>query len=327
MSRAVCVGVLLGGISPEREVSLASGNAVSQALVEAGWDVCTYDYGAPGEEEHGPPAARLIRALTTGPLRDVRAVFIALHGGAGEDGRVQGLLEMAGMPYTGTGPLGSAVSMDKWITKTLVRREGIRVPEGRIQVRGAPAPPELRQAWGRELGWPLVVKPADAGSTVGFSLVAHPEEVPAALEEAFSFSPRVLIEEYIPGREVTVAVLDSRALPVIEIIPSHAVYDYTCKYTTGMSSYVCPAELPDEVAGTLQAHALTAFRVLEHRDFSRLDFRLAPDATPYLLEGNTLPGLTGTSLVPKAAAASGISFAELCSRLVEAALRRGPEAP
>ncbi len=327
MSRTACVGVLLGGTSPEREVSLASGSAVSQALVEEGWSVRTYDYGAPGEEEYGSLAARLLRALQEGPLHEAAVVFIALHGGAGEDGRIQSLLELAEVPYVGTGPLGSAVGMDKWVTKTIVRREGIPVPGGRLWQAGSPTPPELMRTWGRELGWPLVIKPVDGGSTVGFSLAEHPEEVPAALAEAARYSPRVLVEEYIAGREVTVALVGQQALPVIEIIPSHGVYDYECKYTAGLSRYVCPADLPEATAATLCEHARAAFGALQHRDLSRMDFRLASDGTGYLLEGNTLPGFTSTSLVPKAAAAVGTGFGPLCSRLVEMALQRAGYVP
>lgn len=327
MSRTACVGVLLGGSSPEREVSLASGSAVSQALVDEGWMVRTYDYGASGQQEYGSVAARLVRALRDGPLSDAEVIFIALHGGAGEDGRIQGLLDLAGVPYVGSGPLGSAIGMDKWITKTLVSREGIPVPGGHLWRAGSPTPADLMQAWGRELGFPLVIKPVDGGSTVGFSLAEHPEEVPAALAEAARYSDRVLVEEYIPGREVTVGLIGDEALPVIEIIPSHGVYDYACKYTAGLSEYVCPADLPAEVAATLAGHARSAFVALQQRDLSRMDFRLAPDGTGYLLEGNTIPGFTATSLVPKAAAAVGITFGRLCSSLVEAALQRAVEAP
>jgi D-alanine-D-alanine ligase len=179
--------------------------------------------------------------------------------------------------------------------------------------------------WGASLGWPLVVKPADQGSTVGFSLVEDPANVPEALSEAARFGDRVLIEEYVAGRELTVAVVDNRALPVIEISPSHGVYDYECKYTPGMSSYECPADLPGETSLRLQEEALKAFTMLMHSDYSRMDFRLSEEGVPYLLEGNTLPGFTATSLVPKAAAAAGIEFGELCSLLVEASLKRHGE--
>ncbi len=323
MSDRPVVGVLLGGTSPEREVSLSSGRAVAEALETEGFTIRQYDYGLPEEEVHGSVAARLHHALTDGEFAGVDLVFITLHGGAGEDGRVQGCLEMAGVPYTGTGVLGSALSMDKWVTKALVDRAGITVPEAWLWKIGEEIPENMVETeLGALLGWPMVIKPVNQGSTVGFSIVESVDDVPAALELAARFGSQVLVEEFIAGREITVAVLQDEALPVIEIHPSHGVYDYECKYTDGMSEYSCPADLPEGVGTRLQMDALTVFEILHHRDFSRMDFRLAYDDTPYLLEGNTLPGFTSTSLVPKAAAAVGIGFGALCTRLVEAAIDR-----
>ena len=323
MSDRPLVGVLLGGTSPEREVSLSSGRAVAEALETEGFTIRQYDYGLPEEEVHGSIAARLYHALTDGEFSNVDLVFITLHGGAGEDGRVQSYLEMAGVPYTGTGVLGSALSMDKWVTKALVDRAGVTVPEAWLWVVGEEIPENLIEAeLGAVLGWPMVIKPVNQGSTVGFSIIESVDDVPAALEKAAQFGSQVLVEEFIAGREVTVAVLQDEALPVIEIHPSHAVYDYECKYTDGMSQYSCPADLPEGVMTRLQQDALTVFEILHHRDFSRMDFRLADDGTSYLLESNTLPGFTSTSLVPKAAAEVGIGFSMLCTRLVEAAIDR-----
>lgn len=323
MGQRPVVGVLLGGTSPEREVSLASGEAVAAALETEGWSVRQYDYGTGEQERHGELSARLEYAVTTGPFADVEVVFIVLHGGAGEDGRVQSWFEMAGIPYAGTGVLGSTVSMDKWVTKALAREAGVAVPAGVLWHRGEQIAEQVIEAdWGARLGWPLVIKPVDQGSTVGLTIARSVEEVPDALALAGGYSQTVLVEEYIPGREVTVAVLGDEALPVIEIIPSHGIYDYECKYTPGMSSYICPAELPADVTRNLQDAALTMFRALHHRDFSRIDFRMTEDYAFSLLEGNTLPGFTSTSLVPKAAAAVGIGFAELCSRIVGSAINR-----
>ncbi len=317
------VGVLLGGTSPEREVSLSSGEAVAAALETEGWSVRRYDYGSEGEERHGELSARLEYAVTTGPFADVEVVFIVLHGGAGEDGRVQGWFEMAGIPYAGTGVLGSTVSMDKWITKALAREAGVAVPDGVLWHRGEQIAEQVIEAdWGARLGWPLVIKPVDQGSTVGLTIAHSVDEVPDALALAGGYGQTVLVEEYIPGREVTVAVLGDEALPVIEIIPSHGIYDYECKYTPGMSTYICPAELSADVTRNLQDAALTMFRALHHRDFSRIDFRMTEDFAFSLLEGNTIPGFTSTSLVPKAAAAVGIGFTELCSRIVGSAINR-----
>jgi D-alanine-D-alanine ligase len=318
------VGVLLGGTGPEREVSLASGAAVAEALERAGWEVRRYDFGAPGEVERGPVAARLLAALQAGPLAGAAVVFNALHGGAGEDGRVQALLELAEVPYTGSGPLASALTMDKWLTKELVQTAGVTVPAGVLWHPGDPTPSDVLAAeWSGRFGYPLVVKPVDQGSTVGFSLVGEAEKLGGALTAAAAFGAGVLIETFIPGREVTVAVVDGEALPVVEIVPSHGVYDYACKYTPGLSRYHCPADLAPEEVRALQEAALLVFTRLQHRDYSRMDFRLSEDGRPYLLEGNTLPGFTATSLVPKAAAAAGIDFETLCTRLVEAALDRG----
>ena len=316
-------GVLYGGTSPERDVSLSSGGAVASALEEAGLEVVRYDYGADGQPEHGTVAARLLRALTEGPLAPAEVVFIALHGGAGEDGRVQGMLEMAGVPYTGTGVLGSAVSMDKWVSKNLLRQADLPVPEGRLWTAADPPPEHLVTGeWEGLMGWPMVVKPSDQGSTVGLSIVEEPKEMAPAVEKAAAYGHRVLVERFIQGREITVAVLEGRALPPIEIHPEHGIYDYECKYTPGMSSYTCPAALEPEQSRRVQEIALAAFEVLDHRDYSRLDFRLGEDGVFYLLEGNTAPGFTATSLVPKAAAAAGIGFPELCARLVQAAAGR-----
>ncbi len=323
MGRPV-VGVLLGGTSPEREVSLASGAAVAEALERGGWAVRRYDFGLPGERERGPVAARLLAALQVGPLAGVAVVFNALHGGAGEDGRVQALLELAEVPYTGSGPLASALTMDKWLTKQIVRAAGVTVPEGVLWHLGDATPPEVLAAeWSGRLGYPLVVKPVDQGSTVGFSLVGGEKELGEALTAAAAFGSGALVEAFIPGREVTVAVVGGEALPVVEIVPSHGVYDYACKYTPGLSMYHCPADLAPAVVRELQEAALEVFGRLQHRDYSRMDFRLSEAGRPFLLEGNTLPGFTATSLVPKAAAAAGIDFETLCTRLVEAALDRG----
>ena len=317
------VGILLGGTSAEREVSLASGRGVAAALEGAGCEVQCFDYGAPQEQARGSIAARMLEALQSGPLAGVEVIFNALHGGAGEDGRIQALLELAGIPYTGSGPLASALTMDKWLTKQIARAAGVTVPEGLLWRSGDTTPPEVLAAeWNGRLGHPLVVKPVDQGSTVGFSLVRETEELGEALRAAAAFGESVLVEAYIPGREVTVAVLGGEALPVVEIVPVHGVYDYDCKYTPGLSRYHCPAELERGTAQALQEAALEVFRRLQHRDYSRMDFRLSEEGRPYLLEGNTLPGFTATSLVPKAAAAVGIGFETLCVRLVEAALAR-----
>ena len=244
---------------------------------------------------------------------DADVVFLALHGGEGEDGTIQALLEMVRVPYTGSGPLASALAMDKDLSKTLFRAAGvptadwIMAPASTVQVAAT-------------LGFPVVVKPSKQGSTVGLAVVKHASALADAVDEAFQYDDEVMIERFVPGRELTVAVLGDVALPVGEIIPKHEIYDYECKYTKGMATEVFPAELTAEQTLEVQAHALAAFRALKLRGCARIDFRLTPDGKFSCLEANTLPGMTGTSLVPQAAEAHGLSFAELCERIVELAV-------
>lgn len=337
------VAVLMGGASPERDVSLASGDGIAKALEKRGYDVIRVDpvFGLEGWLQGGrvpqarltaePPSlddlpenAELRIADTLLALRrePVDVAFIALHGGTGEDGHVQAVLDMAGLPYTGSGALASAVAMDKATAKRLFRHEGVITPEWvLLKHRDKPADATLVGAIIDRFELPVVVKPNNQGSTVGFSLVEKKEQLGAALEKAWQFDD-ALVEPFIPGREVTVAILDGRALPVVEIIPEHGVYDYECKYTKGKSRYVAPAELPVEVAAWLQGQAEKAFRALGCRDYARVDFRLRDDNTPFCLEVNTAPGMTELSLVPKAARAAGIEFDELCDRIVQLALSR-----
>jgi len=337
------VAVLMGGASPEREVSLASGDGIARALESRGYDVVRVDpvFGLEGWLQGGrvpharlgaePPSledlpddAELRIANTLLQLRSqgVDVAFVALHGGSGEDGHVQAVLDMADLPYTGSDSLASAVAMDKVTAKRLFRHEGVITPEWvLLKHRDKPADATLIGAILDRFELPLVVKPNNQGSTVGFSLVESEEQLAPALALAWKFDD-ALVEPFIPGREVTVAILGGRALPVVEIIPEHGVYDYECKYTKGKSRYVAPAELPTEVAGWLQQQAEKAFVALGCRDYARVDFRLRDDNTPFCLEVNTAPGMTELSLVPKAARAAGIEFDELCDRIVQMALER-----
>ncbi|MGH7545668.1 MAG: D-alanine--D-alanine ligase, partial [Gemmatimonadota bacterium] len=246
-------------------------------------------------------------------LRRTDVVFLALHGGAGEDGRLQALLDLVGVPYTGSGYLGSALAMDKQVSKWLFERAGIPTPAWRM------APADAATV-AREIAFPVVVKPSKQGSTVGLTVVREPAALAPAIATAYEFDDEVLIEKYIEGRELTVGILGERALPVVEIRPKHAVYDYECKYTKGMSEYLVPAPLSDAQVATIQELGLRAHRVLKLSGFSRIDFRMDPAGGFYCLEANSLPGLTQTSLLPKAAAAAGISFPALCDQIVRAAL-------
>jgi len=303
------IALLLGGPSSEREVSLKTGGAVASALKGQGLDVVEIDVGE--------DLSRLVEDLRKA---EPHVVFIALHGAFGEDGVVQGVLEYLGLPYTGSGVLASALAMDKVASKRLFSYHGIPVPRYTIFRREGWTLPGETPLDG--LSYPLVVKPAAEGSTIGVSIVREEGDLEGALDEAYKYGDTVLVEEFIQGREITVGILGDEALPVIEIVPETGFYDYRAKYTPGLTRYEVPAKLPVEIAITVQEMALLAHRALGCRDVSRVDFRLAEEGTPYILEVNTIPGMTETSLLPKAAAAAGISFKELVLRILESALKK-----
>jgi D-alanine-D-alanine ligase len=332
------ITVLMGGTSSERDVSLASGIRIVEALRQRGHQVTAVDTAhgilGPAEEQallSGgvvktlPPDtnalmrlnAQLPSTLRSLPATDV--LFLALHGGQGEDGTLQALLDLTRVPYTGSGHLASALAMDKDLSKKLFRAAGVPTADWLM----APASvDEVRSA----LGFPVIVKPSKQGSTVGLTLVKQPNMLPAAIEEAFQFDDEVMIEQFIAGRELTVGILGDEALPVGEIIPKHEIYDYECKYTAGMAEERFPADLSPSETATIQALARRAFDALKLRGYARIDFRMATDGTFFCLEANTLPGMTQLSLIPQAAAASGIGFGELCERIVRLALdQRGGE--
>jgi D-alanine-D-alanine ligase len=333
----VRVTVLMGGTSSERDVSLASGLRVADALRSRGHTVTTVDTvsGAltEGEERvmldspvvHAlPPEPGALARLSSetlpatvrglGARHDTDVVFIGLHGGQGEDGTLQTLLDLTGVPYTGSGHLASALAMDKDLSKRLFRDAGVRTPDWLM----APATDEEIVS---RLGLPVIVKPSKQGSTVGLTLVKERAGLQAAIVEARRHDDEVMIEQFIAGRELTVGILGDEALPVGEIIPKHEIYDYECKYTPGMALEEFPAKLSAAEAGAVQQQALLAFRALKLSGYSRIDFRMTADGTFYCLEANTLPGMTVTSLIPQAAAAAGITFPALCERIVQ--LSRG----
>lgn len=324
------IAVVLGGTNEERNVSLATGRAVVAALRERGHEVVAVDpaHGAVLPEEESrmlggavgadPPGldelARLGGSSVGAALAELPAVrradvvFLALHGEFGEDGTVQGLLDLAGVPYTGSGCLGSAVAFDKRISKELLAHAGIPTP---VWAPASATPDEIVET----LGLPLVVKPASGGSSVGLTVVREAGDLESALALASRYDDDVLCEEFVPGRELTVAVLGGEALPPVEIKPSHEIYDYECKYTAGMSEYDAPADLAPDEATRLQVLATRAYGALRQTSYSRIDFKRAGDGSVWCLEANSLPGLTSTSLVPKAASAAGIPFPELCERI------------
>jgi D-alanine-D-alanine ligase len=334
------IAVVMGGESPERDVSRVSGTAVARALHERGHDVTLLDteqgrlalaqapapkIGAapPAGSEVVPAGANAVQRLA-GSLTDVDVVFLALHGGWGEDGTIQGLFELAGIPYTGSGVLGSALAMDKDRAKRVVRDAGEPTPDwGILEARDSePSNEDLTRARAEAGGRQVIVKPNAEGSTVGLTLVGEGDELRPAVRLASQFGSRVMIEKYIPGRELTVSILGDEVLPIVEIIPASGIYTYQAKYTKGQSRYEVPAKLPPALTSAVQKSALRTFKVLGLEGFARLDYRLAPDESFWFLEANTIPGMTPLSLLPMAANAAGISFEELVERIVDLGAKR-----
>ena len=330
------VAVLMGGTSGEREVSLASGSQVARALASRGHRVVAFDTtrGVLAEPEierlyvggvrREPPPLESLDLLQTGDttaltrapeVADVDVIFPALHGGTGEDGTLQSLLDLVGIPYAGSGRLGCTLAMDKEVSKKLFRASGIPTPDWLTESAS------LDQVEA-ELGLPVIVKPPSGGSTLGLTLAHDRKELDAAVDESRRYQDRILFERYVPGREFTVGVMGGKALPVIEIIPAHELFDYECKYQPGLAQEICPADLPPEIAETMERLAERVFETLFLRDFARVDFLLDSADGVWCLEANALPGMTANSLVPKAAAAAGIPFPELCERIVRIALAR-----
>jgi D-alanine-D-alanine ligase len=329
------IAVLFGGDSMERDVSIASAAQVVGALRSRGHEVIAYDSGHgrlgrddeqrlfSGKIDKLPPDKSAVAGLPTvvsaPDLAEVDLVFLALHGGSGEDGSVQALLDLAGIPYTGSGRLGSAVGWDKDIAKRLFLAAGVPTPDWLM------APATLAEIEKR-IGYPLIVKPNGQGSTVGLTLVEGKKELDAALKLAAAYDEDVMIERYVAGRELTVGILDDRALAVGEIIPKTGpIFDYAAKYQAGGAEEIFPADLTPEQTVRAQDLALRVHRALKLDVYSRVDFRMDADGALWCLEVNTLPGLTAASLLPRAAAAVGIGFPELCERICKSSLARRPK--
>jgi D-alanine-D-alanine ligase len=290
--------VLLGGASAEREVSLMSGNAVVGALRERGVDAHPFD----------PSGRNLFELVRDGFSR----VFIALHGRFGEDGTVQGALETLRIPYTGSGVMGSALAMDKWRTKLVWDASSIPTPKFAMVT-----PQTDWQRLVELMGLPIIVKPVHEGSTIGLTKVTEAAQLPAAYELAARYDPLVIAEEFIQGHELTAAVLGEQALPLVRIVAPEGNYDYQNKYFTDTTKYFCPSGVPQELEDEIRALTLKCFRVLGCRGWGRADLILREDGTYSFLEMNTSPGMTGHSLVPMAAEAAGLSYAELCVKILE----------
>ncbi len=324
------VAVLMGGRSAEREISLKTGQGVARALRELGHATTSVDAadGAllpPGGEEAGArpagevarlPLAAQIGVVDVPAVREADLVYLALHGTFGEDGRVQALLELAGKRYTGSGVLASALAMDKDMSKRMFVDAGVPTPRWTVRRAGEGPDASDVAACG---GLPVVVKPSEEGSSVALTIVERADDLVPAFEEAALHGGVVLIEEYIPGRELTVAVLDDEALPVVEIRPKQGFYDYENKYTPGRTDYFCPADLPAGVAERVRALGLQAALALGCTGVSRVDFRLSPEGEAHCLEVNTIPGMTPTSLVPMAARAVGMSYEDGVARALASA--------
>ncbi|HVP57959.1 MAG TPA: D-alanine--D-alanine ligase [bacterium] len=308
------IQVLMGGASAEREVSLASGSAIARGLASAGHAVTLYDFN--------PAAGRDVRHLLGAQdFEQAELIFIALHGGEGEDGRIQAVLELAGKPYTGSGVRSSAVCMDKMISKIIFEHHGVPTPPWAYLRRDEAASWRGNEAIA-SLGQPLVVKPVDQGSTIGISIVDEPSGLGRAIEVALEHADAVVFEKYIEGRELSTSIVGDEVFPTVEIKPKQGFYDYKRKYTKGMTDYECPAPIELAVAKRVAADALKAYRACGCEGFGRVDSRLDAKGTAYFLEINTIPGMTETSLVPMAARAKGITFEALVDRIADLGLAR-----
>lgn len=309
MSKKIQLALLAGGKSGEREVSLAGAKGVMQALDTEKYDVFQYD-----------PATDLGKLAQDADKLDV--AFILLHGVFGEDGTMQGMLDLLGVPYQGAGVLGSAMAMDKDVAKKQYVSAGLPVAAYHMASRGDIENPR----WiGEQLGFPLVVKPIRQGSSLGMSLVHNVEELGGGIGLAFTYDSEVMVEQFIKGREITVGVLgnaDLVPLPLVEVIPgdSFSFFDYTAKYTPGATTEICPAQVPQEIWDKAQEYGVRAHRALKLRGYSRTDMIFNEAGDLFVIETNTIPGMTPTSLLPQAAKAYGLDFSALLDRLIELAM-------
>lgn len=301
---SVRIGVLMGGQSAEREVSLRTGQAAHQALLRRGYDAVALDVNRSVVEQ----------------LRDhkIEMAFMALHGPGGEDGSMQGLLETLRIPYTGSGVRASAIAMHKAMTKTLLSASDIPIPRGIV----VHAHSKLPKAIPAGLRLPVVVKPAAQGSTIGITIVRASSEWAAALRRAHQHDEEAVVEPYIPGREITVSVLAGDTLPAVEIVAPGGFYDYAAKYQKGQTQYLCPAPLSAGLTRQLKALALQTYQIIGCEGAARVDFRITPRGKPFVLEINTTPGMTETSLLPMAAVQAGLDYDTLTERILESAITR-----
>ncbi|MDD2680382.1 MAG: D-alanine--D-alanine ligase [Candidatus Omnitrophica bacterium] len=301
------IGVLMAGPSTEKKISLKSGHAVYAALKESGFSAVPVMIKTASVKDN----IRLLRR------KKIDCAFIALHGRFGEDGGIQKILRFLKIPYTGSGVRASRLAMDKVASRKIFQRHGLKVPRYNVLHRST-----YRGFDCAKLNLPLVVKPATHGSSIGLSIVGKLKDIPAAIELAFKFDKRIIIEEYIKGRELTVGILEEKAMPVIEIVPKHTFFDYQAKYQQGLTRYIVPAGLASRLTRRVKQAALSAHKLLGCFGCSRVDIILDEKNAPFILEVNTIPGLTATSLLPKAAKKSGISFTALCLKLIKLAYEK-----
>jgi D-alanine-D-alanine ligase len=297
------IGVLMGGYSSERDISLKSGHAVVESLAKAGCEVVPLDINVRERDQIKDAIKRA----------NVRVGFIALHGKLGEDGTIQSILEELDIPYTGSGVVASACAFNKIATQKILKAHHLPVPDFCTAQAGSA---DIDAIIGEMKSFPLVVKPACEGSSIGVTLARQKEDLTVALAEAFRYGNEVIVERFIPGRELTVGILDREALPIVEIRPQKQFFDFEAKYQKGMSDYIVPAPLPAELARNIQMLALNAHQAVGCETYSRVDFRLDPSQRPFILEINTIPGFTETSLFPKAARQAGMGFTDVCLRLI-----------
>jgi D-alanine-D-alanine ligase len=304
--KSLKIGVISGGISSEREISLLTGKNIYQSLLESGYNALFID----------------LMDDFYSKLKEINLAFLAVHGRYGEDGTAQGLLELMKIPYTGSGVLASAIAINKVMSKKILIYENIPTPEY-IELNSASGEglKEMVSVIEKKFDYPIIVKPNSEGSTIGVNIVQKKDQLKHAVKEAIKYDNKILVEEYIKGRELTVSIIGREpvALPIIEIKPKSGFYDYKSKYTKNMTQYIVPAELDKKVANRVSEMALKCHRVLECSGISRVDFILDDTGNAYVFELNTMPGMTATSLVPKAAKAAGIDFALLVEIILDSA--------
>ncbi|MDP8265987.1 MAG: D-alanine--D-alanine ligase [Candidatus Aceula meridiana] len=299
------IGVIMGGYSSEREISLKSGRAVVEALANGGYQVVEIDVISDQDQEISDQINQA----------QIDLAFVALHGHLGEDGRIQEIFEKNNIPYTGSGVEANRIAINKVLTYQQLEEAGICIPPYAVVQKGQ----EWQQAIKNKLSLPLVVKPCSEGSSIGITLVFKEENLADAVDVAFQYDDMILIERYIPGKELTVGILENKLLPVVEIRPKKEFFDFAAKYQSGMTDYVVPAPIESELTKQVQDIGLCVHKVMGCRHFSRVDIILDEKNIPYVLEINTIPGFTATSLLPKAAKAEGIDFTSLCLIIVELA--------